>query len=306
MTKSSILGAKARGTQRGLLGPRWVPYLWIFPGLAVAVFVVGLPIVNNIGASFTTRSGSVTSFSMDNYGKTFADPQFYQSFWLTVVWTVVVTAMQFILGLVAAVMADRPSRYMLSLRPILILPWALPGVVAAYIWVFFYDDHGLVNQIIGLFGADSSTAWLANPSTALAAVMFAAAWKGFPFYFLLLLAGLQSVPPETREAAKIDGASAAQTIVLVVIPQMKAIIATSLILGIIQTSNYFDGIYLMTGGGPSSATETLPVWVYNVAFNQFDIPKASALSVIILVIVILLMFVRAAAERIATRQGSIK
>jgi multiple sugar transport system permease protein len=210
--------------------------------------------------------------------------------------------MQFALGFLAAVMADRPSRYIRTLRPLLILPWALPGVVAAFIWVFFYNEQGLVNQLLGLVGLDQRTAWLANPSTALGAVMIAAAWKGFPFYFLLLLAGLQSVPVETREAAKIDGASGWQNLIYVVIPQMRTAILTSLALGLIATSNYFDGVYLMTGGGPSQSTEILPVWVYNVAFNEFNIPKASALAVIILLLVVVLMVVRAVVGMVANRK----
>ena len=134
----------------------------------------------------------------------------------------------------------------------------LPGVVAANIWVFFYNEHGLINDALSWVGIQTEQAWLADPQTALVAVIIAAGWKGFAFYFLLLLAGLQSVPQETREAAQVDGAGRFSTLVHVVLPQMKAIIFMSLALGVIATSNYFDGIYLMTGGGPTSATEILP------------------------------------------------
>jgi ABC-type sugar transport system permease subunit len=281
------------------------PYLWVLPGLALAGFVVGYPILSNVGSSFTAQTEAGTSFvGLDNYSQIFDDPQFYKSLVLTVIWTFGVTAMQFSLGLLAAVMADRPSRFIRTLRPILILPWALPGIVAAFIWVFFYNEDGLVNQLLGIVGLDTRAAWLADPSTALIAVMIAAAWKGFPFYFLLLLAGLQSVPVETREAARIDGASSWQSLIFVVLPQMRTAIATSLALGLIATSNYFDGVYLMTGGGPSESTQILPVWVYNVAFNQFNIPKASALAVIILLFVLLLMIVRTVAVRLTSRSDA--
>ncbi len=125
----------------------------------------------------------------------------------------------------------------------------------------------------------------------------AAAWKGFPFYFLLLLAGLQWVPEETREAAKIDGANSFQTLTRVVLPQMTAIVITSLVLGVIATSNYFDGIYLMTGGGPNSATLTLPIFVYNTAFSNFDFAKAYALSVVILLLVLVPVVIQLIAGR---------
>jgi multiple sugar transport system permease protein len=284
---------------------RWSPtrYLWVLPGVGLATFVVGYPIVSNIGASFTEPTADGDQFvGLEHYRQIFGDPHLYESLWLTAQWTIGVTAMQFTLGFLAAVMADRSSRFIRVMRPILILPWALPGVVAAYTWVFLYKEDGLFNQILGLFGDHSRHAWLADSNTALLGVMVAAAWKGFPFYFLLLLAGLQSVPGETREAARIDGASGWQTLVYVVIPQMRATIVTSLALGIIATSNYFDGVYLMTGGGPSGSTETLPVWIYNVAFNQFDLPKASALSVVLLVVVALLLAVRGILGR-ATRRS---
>jgi multiple sugar transport system permease protein len=281
--------------------PRWNPgrYLWVLPGVGLAAFVVGYPIVTNIGSSFTDQTEAGTEFvGVEQYRDILGDPHLYESLWLTVQWTAGVTVMQFVLGFLAAIMADRQSRYIRAVRPVLILPWALPGVVAAYTWVVMYKEDGLFNQILGLFGDDSRHAWLADSNTALIGVMLAAAWKGFPFYFLLLLAGLQSVPVETREAARIDGASGWQALIHIVIPQMRATIVTSLALGVIATSNYFDGVYLMTGGGPSGSTETLPVWVYNVAFNQFDIPKASALSVIILVVVILLLAARVIVARL--------
>jgi multiple sugar transport system permease protein len=274
-------------------GGAFTPYLWVLPGCGLAAFVVGYPIIANIGASFTDQTADGSQWvGLAHYRQILSDPQLYQSLWLTAEWTIGVTVMQFVIGFLAAIMADRSSRFIRLVRPVLILPWALPGVVAAFTWVFLYDEHGLVNELLGLVGFHTTNAWLADSSTVLPAVMIAAVWKGFPFYFLLLLAGLQAVPADTREAAKIDGASVWQTLIHVVIPQMRAAIAMSLALGVIMTSNYFDGIYLMTGGGPSHSTETLPVWIYNVAFNEFDLPKGSALSVIILVIVILLLGLR--------------
>nr|WP_240895958.1 sugar ABC transporter permease [Kineococcus siccus] len=200
--------------------------------------------------------------------------------------------MQFGLGALAALVADRNTWFVRRARSLLIIPWVLPGVVAANIWVVFYTDRGLVNSALSLIGLPTQQAWLANSDTAMIAVIVAAAWKGFPFYFLLLLAGLQSVPAETREAARVDGASSFQTLTRVVLPQMRAIITTSLVLGVIATSNYFDGVYLMTQGGPSQATLTLPVWLYNTAFANFDFARASALSVVILLIVLVPVVVR--------------
>lgn len=274
------------------------PYVWLIPAYALLAFVVGYPILQNIFASFTTASGGVSTFvGFDQYAALLKDPVFYQSILLTVYWTVGVTALQFLLGAIAALAADRNTFFIRRIRTVLIIPWVLPGVVVANIWVIFYNDNGLINTVLTAVGLPTQQAWLADSSTAMIAVIVAAAWKGFPFYFLLLLAGLQSVPEETREAAKIDGAGSFQTLIRVVLPQMRAIVTTSLVLGVIATSNYFDGIYLMTGGGPNSATLTLPIFVYNTAFSNFDFAKASALSVIILLIVLVPVIVRLVAGR---------
>ncbi|AMM20319.1 hypothetical protein AX769_09280 [Frondihabitans sp. PAMC 28766] len=262
------------------------------------IFVVGYPILQNIIASFTTVHNGGTAFvGFAQYVQLLRDPTFYSSVLLTIVWTVGVTALQFFFGAVSALAADRSSWFVRRVRPVLIIPWVLPGVVAANIWVVFYNDNGLINKILTSIGLPTQQAWLADSNTAMIAVIVAAAWKGFPFYFLLLLAGLQSVPAETREAAKVDGAGSFQTLTRVVLPQMRAIIVTSLVLGVIATSNYFDGIYLMTGGGPSGSTQTLPIWLYNTAFADFDFAKASALSVIILLLVLVPVIVQLIAQR---------
>jgi multiple sugar transport system permease protein len=269
------------------------PYLWLVPAFALLAFVVGYPILQNVFASFTTASGGTDTFvGFAQYSALLSDPVFYRAVVLTVVWTAGVTALQFVLGAAAALAADRNTWFVRRARSVLIIPWVLPGVVAANIWVVFYNDRGLVNAALSAIGLPTQQAWLADGRTAMLAVIIAAAWKGFPFYFLLLLAGLQSVPVETRESAKIDGAGPVQTLVRVVAPQMRAIITTSLVLGVIATSNYFDGIYLMTAGGPSGATLTLPVWLYNTAFADFDFARASALSVVILLIVLVPVVVR--------------
>ena len=273
--------------------PALKPYVWLLPAFALLAFVVGVPIVQNVIASFTTASGGTDTFvGFDQYTALLADPVFYRAVVLTIVWTVGVTVLQFVLGAAAALVADRSTWFVRRARSILIIPWVLPGVVVANIWVVFYNDRGLVNAVLSAVGLPTQQAWLADGRTAMLAVIIAAAWKGFPFYFLLLLAGLQSVPVETRESAKIDGAGPVQTLVRVVAPQMRAIITTSLVLGVIATSNYFDGIYLMTAGGPSGATLTLPVWLYNTAFADFDFARASALSVVILLIVLVPVVVR--------------
>ena len=120
------------------------------------------------------------------------------------------------------------------------------------------------------------------------AVIVAGIWKGCPFYFVMILAGLQSIPREIIEAAQVDGANRGRVLVSVEMPYIRNILAVTSVLGLIWTANYFDGIYLMTQGGPIGATLTLPIWIYNTAFSTFNLSEASALSVILLIIVLIL------------------
>lgn len=224
----------------------------------------------------------------DNYRALFSDPNFYHSIWLTVIWTLFVTSFQFLIGLLVALLINVKIRSINFLKPMLILPWALPGIVAATTWVFMYSERGLINQLLKIFVHDPPV-WLAEKNWAMFAVIVAAIWKGFPFYMLMLLAGLQAVPKDMIEAAKIDGARPVRVLWNISLPQMSSVIVTSLILGVIWTSNYFDGIFLMTGGGPAKATQTLPIWIYKIAFSQFNIERAAALSVILLLFVLAIM-----------------
>jgi len=130
-------------------------------------------------------------------------------------------------------------------------------------------------------------AWIANPDTAMGAAILLGVWKGFPFYMIILLAGLQNIPVELTEAARIDGANPWQVFRHITFPLLIPISSISILLGVIATSNYFDGIYLLTGGGPARATQTLPIYIYNVAFSVFDLPKASAASVVLLILVVI-------------------
>ena len=146
------------------------------------------------------------------------------------------------------------------MRALVLLPWVLPGVVNAILWRFMYDPQlGLINSIlIGSHIATVKTAWLAQGSTALAALIVAAIWKGFPFSTVMYLAALQSVDHEQVEAAHIDGANAWQRFFNVTIPAISGIVRLNLLLTTIWTFNYFDLIWVTTRGGPNGATQYFP------------------------------------------------
>ena len=279
----------ARRASRRLLDGRGLAAasLWIGPSYLIFVLIMAFPIIWNIAESFfSTSYGTSTFVGLANFRQIIDSGQFYSSFLLTLYWTAGVFAGQFILGLVLALYFNRKLWISRFIRPLMLLPWAIPGIVSSTAWVFLYSQNGLINQLLSPF-VKSGPAWLADPRLVMPAVIVAGIWKGAPFYFLMLLAGLQSIPAELIEAARIDGASRWTILTRVELPYIRNILALTSALGLIWTANYFDGIYLMTGGGPVNDTTTLPIWIYNAAFSDFNLSEASALSVILLLLVLL-------------------
>jgi multiple sugar transport system permease protein len=261
---------------------------WVGPSYLIFLAIMAFPAVWNIVISFFTVSyGSNKFVGFSNYGQILGSRQFYSSLWLTIYWTASVFVGQFLLGLLLALFFNRRLWVGKFLKPLMIIPWAVPGIVAATAWTFLYSQDGLIDQITKtLFGI--APAWLSSPTLAMPAVIIAGIWKGAPFYFLMILAGLQSIPPELVEAARVDGANRLRVLVSIEMPYIKNVLVVTSVLGLIWTANYFDGIYLITQGGPINATLTLPIWIYNTAFSDFNLSEASALSVILLVIVLIL------------------
>ncbi len=273
-----------RGPRRGGLAAVG----WIGPSYLVFVVIMAFPALWNVVESlYQTSYGENKFVGLSNYGSIFGSGQFYSSLLLTVYWTAGVFLGQFLVGLALAVFFNRDLWIGKFVKPLLIIPWALPGIVVATAWTFMYSETGLINDVLGLF-MKNPPVWLTDSHYVMPAVIVAGIWKGTPFFFLMLLAGLQSVPREMIEAAQIDGAGRLRILVLVELPYIRNIVAVTSLLSVIWTMNYFDGIYLMTQGGPLNETNTLPIWIYNTAFGEFDLNKASALAVVLMVIVLIL------------------
>jgi len=283
----------ARGRRRAITLRSFIPYLLIAPAFLVMLAIIAYPIVDNFSASLmsqATLSRPARFVGLRNYARIVGDDVFFPALQNTLLWTVGVTALQFTLGLVLALLLSQrfPGRWLF--RSLAILPWVTPGIVVAVTWRLLYaEDFGVINLSLRSLGLGAlAQAWLADARTAMPAVMMVGAWKGFGFYMVMLLAGLQGIPVEIFEAARIDGANRLQTLWHVTLPQLRPIILMSVLLGIIWTSNYFDAIFVLTEGGPARLTETLPIFIYKTAFSFFDLNKAIAGSIILLLIVLLL------------------
>src|SRR5262249_30090807 len=173
-------------------------------------------------------------------------------------------------------------------RTITLLPWIIPGVVVALIWEFIYQpNYGLLNDALARLGLlGERVAWLANPNLAMPAVIFTNIWRGVPFFAIMLLAGLQAIPTELYEAARVDGASVTQRLWHVTVPLLRPIIVVATATRIIWTFNYADLIFVMTGGGPANATQITSTYTLLQAYSVLDFGYAGALSVVLLLVML--------------------
>ena len=172
-----------------------------------------------------------------------------------------------------------------------ILPWLFTVAIVAVLWRLLLSPNGVVNYLLGTVGlTDGQTDWLANPSTALAAVTFINIWSGYPFFMISLLAGLQGIPKDLYEAARVDGAGVVAQFRNVTLPMLRPIIISMALLDFIWTTQQFALIWMTTGGGPITATEVLSTFTYKLAFTQYEFSVASAAAVLVLLMSMVLAF----------------
>jgi len=275
---------------------------FILPSLVLLFVLVFYPLF--LTFRYTLYDISLTStryLGWATYQRLFAHRMLPLIFRNSLVWTIVVVVFQFLLGLSSALLLNRsfPGRGLA--RGLVILPWVMPGVIAGMVWRLIYDPQlGLLNHYLRQLGIIAQPfTWLSHPKTALYAVIFSAIWKGFPFSTLMYLAGLQIVPQELYEAAEIDGAGGWMKFTNVTLPSMRPIITTTLLLTFIWTFNYFELVYVMTGGGPAEKSHIFPTYVYDLAFKRFRFGLASQFAVLdfLFLLVFSLLYIRTSFRR---------
>ncbi|MDN5315407.1 MAG: multiple sugar transport system permease protein [Clostridiales bacterium] len=221
----------------------------------------------------------------ENYLLVLKDPYFLSSLVKTGIYIIVTVVGRYLLGMGSAILLNQKFPGRSIARGLLIIPWAIPEVVACLIWILMYDrDYGLINYILQQFRLLSEPAgFLSDPNIALPSAMAVNIWKGFPFVGIMLLAGLQSIPGELYEATKVDGANSFEQFRHITLPLLKPVSGVVFLLLIIWTIKDFGIAYLLAKGGPSRATEILTIYVYQSAFKFFDFGKAAASGIIMLI-----------------------
>lgn len=266
---------------------RW-GYLLLAPALLVIALVALYPLGYTFWLSFQQKiiklpwlqSGWV---GLANYRELFAEVRFWQALAHTVMFTVVSVTLELALGLIAALVTHR-ARILIGLtRAAVLLPWAIPTVVAAVMWLFLVNPaFGLIPMGLRLLGLpENSLVLLAHPVSAWAVIIATDVWKTTPFMTLMLLAGLQVIPEDLYEAAAMDGASRWQAFRHVTLPLLTPAILVALIFRTAEAFMVFGHIYTLTGGGPGTATETLAFLNYQAILNDMRFGYGSALSMVI-------------------------
>ncbi|MBD8101017.1 ABC transporter permease [Plantibacter flavus] len=268
-------------------------FVLVLPGLALLVAVVAYPLLTALVTAFFKQSLVVPGREFVGFQNIIDVLQgdFLKLLGQTMVFTLGTTIAPFIIGFALALALNTRIRGAKMLRGLMLIPWLVPGVVVSFLWMWIFNaNYGVANAILGLFGIDAQ-AWLAQPQTAMFAVIVAKTWQSFPWIMVMLLAGLQTVPQELHEAAEMDGAGTIRRFFSITVPQLKGIIGLVLLLEFIWNFQHFDIIYVLTGGGPAGSTQTFATAVYETAFRGFDLGHAGALGLLWLILLMALVVV---------------
>jgi ABC-type sugar transport system permease subunit len=268
-------------------------YGLVLPAMLLVVGLVGYPFLYAIFISFTNRSvGSAGHFvGLANFRFLVQSPDFQAAVWNTITIVVVSDICKLGIGLTLALLVNQrlPGRGIF--RSVLMLPWAMPAFVVFLVWrVLYAPIGGGINLVLNGTGLYSGTIdFLGERATAMPAVIAATVWRGFPFWFISILAALQTIPIEQYEAARVDGANAWQRFRAVTLPAIRPVVIVTVLLSSIWTANSFENVWLLTQGGPSDATMVFPVLAF-FGMQSMQLGQAAAVSVAMLPVLAILVF----------------
>ena len=269
------------------------PYGLIIPVVIFMIIVYGYPLLLTFKYSFQEVSliGSENNFvGFRNYIRVLTDEKFYNTLILTFKWAVLTIVIKIVIGFIMALLLNAELYFKKALRFLVLIPWAIPQVVVAILWTWILDgQYGYLNYYLQKFGfVEEVIRWLSDPNLALISTSIVDAWIGIPLITMIFLSGLSSIPDSLYEAAMVDGANLFQRFRYITLPAMKKVFLIALTLTTIWTFNSFNVIYVLTGGGPMDATETMMIKIYHEAFGKYNLGMSSTLSVIVFIILIVL------------------
>ena len=282
-------------------------FLFVLPCVIVMLLMMVYPLIQTIHFSFSSVKlpfFDTTNVGLKNFIRMSSKNEFGSIWFITLIYTTVSISLRLVLGFAAALIMQRTYRLKGILRVALLVPWVVPSIVAANTWRWIYNaDYGLLNSFIQQFAPNFSANWLGSSQTALIAIIITYVWQGFPFIMLMLVAGMQGIPKSYNEAAMVDGANSAQIFFHVTLPSLKDLVVILIVMEVISGFNSFDVIYTMTAGGPGTATELVGLFIYRIAFKNFDLGGASAVSLLLILIMILCFLFYVPISAVGSRKG---
>jgi multiple sugar transport system permease protein len=272
------------------------------PAVVFTVAMIAFPVVYTIWLGFQTFSSTGKQFfaGLANYSKLVSDYEFWHGLWVTIALFVLSLVLQLVFGVWLALVLFHAKRLPGIVRSLFISPFMMPPVVAGMMWLVILDPSlGAANYILQSFGLPPSD-WLASPTWVIPTIALIDSWQWTPYVALIVLGGLQSLPPSVYEAAQIDGASAFKTFQRITLPLLLPTIVTAAILRSVDLLRFFDIIYITTQGGPGNASNTLNIYGFRKGFELFEIGYSSALMITLSAIVLgAVMVLTQARKRVA-------
>jgi multiple sugar transport system permease protein len=271
----------------------WVPWFYIGPAVLVMAAACLYPVISAFQLGFYDWSmgtpwSSAKWVGFDSFISAFSNPRVWSSLWTTLQFAAIAVTAEMVLGIALALALEHPVRGMSIFRTLFILPMMIAPIAVGLAWRYMFDaQFGLINAVFALFGV-AAKGWLSDPSLAFAAIVVADIWQWTPFVFIMMVAALANIDGAVMEATRIDGANWWQATFLVKLPMVMHVIAITLMMRLIDAFRVLEVIYVLTFGGPGDSTEILALHIYKTAFVGQQLGVASAISVLLLIVVALL------------------
>jgi len=265
-----------------------LPYLFLLPGLLLVLAFSFIPFIDTLIVSFKNAKTILpyeTFNGFYNYQSILSRSRFWYSLFFTVLFTFITIGLETVIGLGLGLILNNVSGKNKLLRVFILVPWIIPTVVTARIWQWMLDYNlGILNYCLSLIGINQIN-WLGDPFVAFLSLVIVDVWKTSPFVAIIVWAGLSAIPPEVQRASVIDGANLWQRFIYITFPLLLPILGVAILFRAIDALRIFDLVYVLTGGGPGGATETLSVFAYKYFFYKGDFGQGAASAIIILLLV---------------------
>ena len=264
---------------------RW---LFVLPAIIIVLALFVYPIISSFYFSFTNKNLIRPTYDfvgLDNYIAVLKDKGFWNAFLNSLKWTIFSLGGQLLVGFTAALALNKVKHLKGFYKTLLIIPWAFPSIVIAFSWQWILNGvYGFLPNILVQLGlCDTPPQFLTDRVLAFVVLVFINIWFGAPMIMVNVLAALQTVPQDQYEAAEIDGAKGWQSFLYITVPHIKVVTGLLVVLRTVWIFNNFDLIYLITGGGPAGATQTVPVYAYDMGWGTKLLGKSSAVTVLLFI-----------------------